>query len=144
MGGASPFLCSLLQTKSSESFRGPRFGVQERLMKFYASARTERVTAEATLSCVSTACRVEIVGFCMFLLYQSGINHSVYRSADSFTVHLGVNYDSASVITSRFDQNDQDYLVFPLCSLCLIVRRPASSEHTEHGMASPGIRNPAH
>ena len=92
--------------------------VQERLMKFYASARTERVTAEATSNCVSTTCWVEMIGSSMFLLYQSGINHSVYRSADSFTVPLGVKYDSASVITSRFDQ---DYLLILFRSLPFVL-----------------------
>lgn len=110
MGGPSPF--------SSESFRGTGFGVQERLMKFYASARTERVTAEATSNCVSTTCWVEIIGSCMFLLYQSRINHSLYRSADSFTVHWGTTYDSASVITSRFDQ---DYLLVLFRSLPFVL-----------------------
>ena len=115
MGGPSPFF---EKAKSSESFRGTGFGVQERLMKFYASARTERVTAEATSNCVSTTCWVEIIGSCMFLLYQSRINHSLYRSADSFTVHLGTTYDSASVITSRFDQ---DYLLILFRSLPFVL-----------------------
>lgn len=43
---------------------------------------------------------------------------SVYRSADSFTVHLGTTYDSASVITSRFDQ---DYLLILFRSLPFVL-----------------------